>query len=119
VVHFNRFGRLGFVLLLLAPLVLAIAALTRLITLPTVVEHVADLLLGLELVVFSFLNARYELLRSWVKRLGWLGQPPFSLDTNSKFGRVYYGSIASVFALVVGLGWTLLPLMLLIRDFRR
>jgi len=116
-VHFNRFGRLGFVLLLLAPIVLAIAALTRLITLPSIAEHVADLLLGVELVVFSLLNAQYELVRRWVKRLGWLGQLPFSLDTDSKFGRVYYGSIASVFALVVGLGWTLLPLMLLIRDF--
>ena len=115
--HFNRFGRLGFVLLLLAPIVLAIAALTRLITLPSIAEHVADLLLGVELVVFSLLNAQYELVRRWVKRLGWLGQLPFSLDTDSKFGRVYYGSIASVFALVVGLGWTLLPLMLLIRDF--
>jgi hypothetical protein len=62
-------------------------------------------------------DAQYELLRRWVKRLGWLGQLPFSLDTDSKFGRVYYGSVASVFALVVGLGWTLLPLMLLIRDF--
>jgi len=116
-VHFNRFGRLGFVLLLLAPIVLAIAALTRLITLPSIAEHVADLLLGVELVVFSLLNAQYELVRRWVKRLGWLGQLPFSLDTDSKFGRVYYGSVASVFALVVGLGWTLLPLMLLIRDF--
>ncbi len=104
-------------LLLLAPIVLAIAALTRLITLPSIAEHVADLLLGVELVVFSLLNAQYELVRRWVKRLGWLGQLPFSLDTDSKFGRVYYGSIASVFALVVGLGWTLLPLMLLIRDF--
>jgi hypothetical protein len=118
-VHFNRFGRLGLVLLLLAPIVLAVTALAGLITLPRIAEHVADLLLGVELVVFSFLNARYELLRRWVKRLGWLGQPPFSLDTDSKFGRVYYGSVASVFALVVGLGWTLGPLMLLIRDFSR
>lgn len=31
----------------------------------------------------------------------------------------YYGSIASVFALVVGLWWTLLPLRLLIHDFSR
>jgi DNA-binding transcriptional LysR family regulator len=109
-VHFNRFGRLGLVLLLLAPIVLAVTALAGLITLPHIAEHVADFLLGVELVVFSFLNARYELLRRWVKRLGWLGQPPFSLDTDS---------VASVFALVVGLGWTLGPLMLLIRDFSR
>ncbi len=114
-VHFN--ASVGLWLLLLAPILLAIAAPTGLISLPPIGEHAADFLLGVELVVFSFLNARYELLRRWIKRLGWLGQLPLSLDTDSKFGRVYYGSVASLFALVVGLGWTLLPLMLLIRDF--
>jgi hypothetical protein len=49
---------------------------------------------------------RYELARRWVKRLGWLGSFP-----DTKFARVFYGSVASVFALAIGLAWTLLPLM--------
>jgi len=115
-VQFNRFSRLGLVVLLLGPIVLAVAALTGLIPLPPIAEDVVDLLVGIELVVFSFLNVRYELARRWLKGLGWLGQPPFALPTDSKFGRLYYGSITSVFALMVGLGWTIGPLFELMRD---
>jgi hypothetical protein len=109
-------ARLGFLIVVLAPIVLAITTLSGLIVLPHIAEHIADLLLGVELIVFSLLNARYELVRRWLKGLGWLGRPPFSLPTESKFGRVYYGSVTSVFALAVGLAWTFLPLMLLIHD---
>lgn len=116
--QFNRFSGLGLVVLLLGPIVLAVAALSGLIPLPHIVEHVVDLLVGIELVVFSFLNVRYELTRSWLKSLGWLGQPPFALPTDSKFGRLYYGSLTSAFALVVGLGWTIGPLHALMGDFR-
>ena len=116
--QFNGFGRLGFVVLLLGP-IMAVAALTGLITLAPVAEHMVDLLVGIELVVFSFLNVRYEITRRWLRGLGWLGQPPFSLPTESKFGRLFYGSITSVFALVVGLGWTIGPLIGLMRDFSR
>lgn len=103
---------------MLGPIVLAVAALTGLIPLPRIAEHAVDLLVGIELVVFSFVNARYELLRRWLKGLGWLGQPPFALPTDSKFGRLYYGSLTSAFALVVGLGWTIGPLLALMGDFR-
>ena len=116
--QFNRFSGLGLVVLLLCPIVLAVAALIGLIPLPRIAEHVVDLVVGIELVVFSFLNVRYELTRRWLKGLGWLGQPPFSLPTDSKFGRLYYGSIMSVFALMVGLGWTIGPLVALMGDFR-
>jgi hypothetical protein len=118
-VHFNRFSRLGLVVLLVGPIVLAVAALAGLIPVPRIAEDVVDLLVGIELVVFSFLNVRYELTRRWLKGLGWLGQPPFSLPTDSKFGRLYYGPFASAFALVVGLGWTIGPLLALVGDFRR
>jgi hypothetical protein len=66
-----------------------------------VAEDVPYLLVGIGLVAFSFLNVRYELTRRWIKRLGSLGSFP-----DTKFARVFYGSIASVFALVIGLGWT-------------
>jgi hypothetical protein len=115
-VQLSRIGRDLFVLLLIGLPVLATALLAGWITLVPIAEHVVYLLVGIGLVVFSFLNAHFELLRRLLKRLGWLGQPPFSLPTDSKFGRVYYGSITSVFALVVGLAWTLLPLMWLMRD---
>jgi hypothetical protein len=118
-VQFNRFNWLGLVVLLLGPVVLAVVALTGLIPLPRIAEHAVDLLVGVELVVFSFLNARYELTRRWLKGLGWLGKPPFALPTDSKIGRLYYGSITSVFALIVGLGWTIGPLLVLMGDFRR
>jgi len=77
------------------------------------------LLVGLGLLVFTFLNVRYELARRLVKRLGWLGQPPFSLNPDSKFGRVYYGSVISVFTLVIGLGWTIIPLLVLLHHLGR
>jgi hypothetical protein len=70
VVQFNRFSRLGLVILLLGPIVLAVAALTGVIPLPRIAEHVVDLLVGIELVLFSLLNVRYELTRRWLKGPG-------------------------------------------------
>jgi hypothetical protein len=66
-----------------------------------VAEDVLIVLAGIGLVAFSFLNVRYELARRWVKRLGWLGGFP-----DTKLARVFYGSVTSVFALVIGLIWT-------------
>ena len=103
---------------MLSPIALAPAALANLIPVAGVAEDVVDLMVGIELVVFSFLNVRYELTRRWLKGLGWLGKPPFSLPTDSKLGRLYYGSITSVFALAVGLGWTFGPLIALMGDLR-
>jgi hypothetical protein len=74
-----------------------------------VAEDLLSLLVGMVLLAFSFLNVRYELARRWVKRLGWLGSFP-----DTKVARVFYGSVASVFALLIGLAWTILPLMSLI-----
>jgi hypothetical protein len=72
-------------------------------------ENLLSVLVGIGLVAFSFLNVRYDLARHWVKQLGWLGSFP-----DTKFARVFYGSIASVFALVIGLMWILLPLTVLL-----
>jgi hypothetical protein len=74
-----------------------------------VAEDVFYLLAGIGLVAFSFLNVRHELTRRWVKRLGWLGSFP-----DTKFARVFYGGVASVFALVIGLIWISVAINLLI-----
>lgn len=74
-------------------------------------EDVLHLLVGLGLVAFSFVNVRYELARRWVKGLGWLGSFP-----NTKVARVFYGSVTSVFALVIGLVWLFGAMNLLIHH---
>jgi hypothetical protein len=76
-----------------------------------VAEDVLSLLVGIGLVAFSFLNVRYELARRWVKRLGWLGGFP-----DTKLARVLYGSVTSVFALVIGLIWTSVAMNLLVHH---
>ena len=77
-------------------------------------KDVLYLLVGIGLLAFSFLNVRHDLARNWVKRLGWLGSFP-----ETKVARVFYGSVLSVFALVIGLAWTLNPLVSLLHNFGR
>jgi hypothetical protein len=77
-------------------------------------DNVFHLLVGIGLLALSFLNVRYELARRGVRRLRWPGSFP-----DGEFARVFYGSLLSVFALIVGLAWTVFPLISLVNLFGR
>ena len=76
-------------------------------------ENVFLLLAGIGLVAFSFLNVQYQLVRRWVKRLGWLGSFP-----DTKVARVFYGGVFSCFALVIGQVWITVGLTALLQSGR-
>jgi hypothetical protein len=88
-------------------------------------EHVISLLVGVALVGFAVLNARRQLARGWVKRLGasMFGNSAvrhlIDAFADGRFARTFYGPIITIFAGFIGFMWVYLSILMLIGDVKR
>ena len=83
------------------------------------------LVVGLSMVVFGVLNARYEINRRYAKRLGaaFFGDNVLRRFTDyfadSAFGHLFYGSIATIILVFTGIAFVIGVIAILIGYLKR